>query len=202
MKPPLISLVSLSLLVACGQAEKRVEDAPAKAEVATYVNEAALPKDWPMPGPYNEVVEKNYPVYRAAETEKGGQTRSFWTLFSHIKSNDIPMTAPVEMKMEEGEGGEMEMTAMGFLYQDNTVGEVGQSGRNVVVKDVPAMTVLSYAWMGPKTDETIAQAQTLLEAKASALKITIEGFRLLGYNGPSVPKAKRTHELQAIFKKK
>lgn len=198
MKTSLISLVSLGLLVATGCAEQKPSGEPAK--VQTYVNEASLPKGWPMPGPYNEVTKKEYPVYRVAVTEAGGQTRSFWTLFQHIQKNDIPMTAPVEMKMGEKDG-DMEMTSMGFLYQDTSVGQLGADGEKVEVTDVPAMTVLSYAWMGPENSEAVAVAKEALTKALAEQKLTAEGFRLLGYNGPSVPKAKRTYELQAIFKK-
>ena len=199
MKAPLISLVSLSLLVATGCAESKASSDAPKAEA--YVNEASLPKGWPQPGPYNEVTQKKYPVYRAAFTESGGRTRSFWTLFQHIKSKDIPMTAPVEMTMEEKDGS-MEMAAMGFLYQDPSVGEVGADGDKVEVTDVPAMTVLSYAWMGANNGMAVEKARVALEAKLAEEKLTAESYRILGYNGPSVPKAKRTHELQAILKDK
>ncbi|MGJ8724754.1 MAG: heme-binding protein [Roseibacillus sp.] len=198
MKTPLISLVSLGLLVASGCAEQKAVDPQAKE--VSYVDEAQLPKGWPAPGPYGEVAQKEYPVYRVAFTESGGRTRSFWTLFQHIQSKDIPMTAPVEMKMGEKDG-EMEMTSMGFLYQDTTVGEVGADGERVEVTDVPAMTVLSYAWMGPNNDEAVEKARLALDSKAAEQELKVESYRLLGYNGPSVPKAKRTHELQAILKK-
>ena len=198
MKIPLISLVSLGLLVASGCAEQKNVDSPAKE--ASYVDEAQLPKGWPKPGPFGEVTKKEYPVYRVAVTESGGRTRSFWTLFQHIKSKDIPMTAPVEMKMGEKDG-EMEMTSMGFLYQDTSVGEVGADGEKVEVTDVPAMTVLSYAWMGPNNSKAVETARAALDSKITEQKLEVKSYRLLGYNGPSVPKAKRTHELQAILKK-
>ena len=200
MKTPLISLVSLSLLLASGCADTKPEADAAKKEAPSYVDEASLPKGWPAPGPYDEVSEKEYPVYRVAKTEAGGQTRSFWTLFQHIKSKDIPMTAPVEMKMEEQEG-EMEMTSMGFLYQNTTVGSVGMDGEKVEVTDVPAMTVLSYAWMGPENKKTVAKARAALDAQLEEKKLKAESYRLLGYNGPGTPKAKRTFELQAVIKK-
>ena len=164
------------------------------------MDEAELPKGWPAPGPYDEVTKKEYPVYRAAFTENGGQTRSFWTLFQHIKSKDIPMTAPVEMKMGEKDG-EMEMTSMGFLYQDISVGEEGADGEKVEVTDVPAMTVLSYAWMGPNNNKAVEKARAALNTKVAEMEVEVEGYRLLGYNGPGTPKSKRTHELQAILKK-
>ena len=198
MKTPLISILSLGLLTAASCAEQKTVDKP--VEKASYVDEAKLPKGWPKPGPYGEVTQKEYPVYRAAFTESGGRTRSFWTLFQHIQSKDIPMTAPVEMKMGEKDG-EMEMTSMGFLYQDTSVGEAGADGEKVAVTDVPAMTVLSYAWMGPNNNKSVEKARAALDGKVAELEVQVEGYRLLGYNGPSVPKAKRTHELQVILKK-
>ena len=69
-------------------------------EKPSYQSEAPLPEGWPAPGPYDQVSEKTYPKYRAAVTT-GGSGMSFWTLFSHIKKKEIPMTAPVEMKMED-----------------------------------------------------------------------------------------------------
>lgn len=198
MKTPLISLVSLTLLVSIGCAEREAKSQA--AATASYVDEAQLPKGWPKPGPYNEVSTKKYPVYRAAFTTSEGQTRSFWTLFQHIQSKDIPMTAPVEMKMDEKDG-EMEMTSMGFLYQDTSVGETGADGEKVEVTDVPAMTVLSYAWMGPRDAKAVKVARAALDAELKKQNLSAESFRVLGYNSPSVPKSKRAHELQAVLKK-
>lgn len=198
MKSPLISLLSLGLLLSAGLAEEK--PAPAPAAKSQYVDEASLPEGWPMPGPYDKVSKKEYPIYRAAYTSGTGEGRSFWTLFSHIKSHDIPMTAPVEMEMTEVDG-EMEMTTMGFLYQNPKVGEEGMDGEKVKVMTVSAMTVLSYTWMGPNNDSALATAKAALDAELEKQGAKALGFRVLGYNGPSVPKAKRTHEMQAILKK-
>ena len=199
MKVPVISLVSLSLLVASGHAQQKREIIPAEAKTESYVNEAKLPEGWPVPGPYNEVTKKEYPVYRVAVTENGGRTRAFWTLFSHIQSKSISMTAPVEMTMEEKEGA-MKMTAMGFLYQSTSVGALGADGEKVEVTDVPALTALSYAWQGENSKKAVAEARVALDAELARQKLEAEGYRILGYNGPNVPKTKRTHELQAILK--
>jgi hypothetical protein len=127
------------------------EEAEAKAPV--YVSEAPLPKGWPNPGPYNEVAEKEYPKYRAAIT-KGSSGLSFWTLFGHIKKKDIPMTAPVEMKMEEKDG-KMEKVNMAFLYQNTEVGKTGADGKSIEVKDVEKSKAFSYAWMGNDSSDQI-----------------------------------------------
>ncbi len=168
-----------------------------EAAQPVYVSEAPLPKGWPQPGPYNEVAEKQYPEYRVAFT-KGGSGLSFWTLFSHIQKNDIPMTAPVEMPMEAKDGG-MKKAAMGFLYQNTEVGKTGADGKSVEVKDVKKASVLSYTWMGDDSEAEVKKARTALEAALEKKGIKAESFRLLGYNGPGTPRKKRTYELQALL---
>jgi len=58
-----------------------------------YKEESPLPKGWPEPGPFNQVVRKKYPAYRAAFTKEGSPNGGFMKLFRHIQRNDIPMTA-------------------------------------------------------------------------------------------------------------
>ncbi len=181
----------MSLITSCvGQVD------PAAAPA--YVNEAPLPKGWPKPGPYNEVTEKSLPAYRAAFTENTGEGTAFWTLFLHIKRNDIPMTAPVEMPMAEADG-KLSQAGMAFLYQNEGVGETGPDGSKVVVKDVPPTKVLSYTWQGPDTKANIATARAQLDAALAKRKMSPKSFRLLGYNGPGTPRDKRTWELQAVI---
>jgi hypothetical protein len=190
MKRMLLGAMAWSL-VACGVAQQ-----PQTGE-SPYVAEAPLPKGWPQPGPYGEVVRKKLPAYRAAFTSAGGRGSSFWTLFMHIKKNDIPMTAPVEMAME-AEGDGMKMASMAFLYQNAEVGSPGSSGA-VEVKDIPAAEVLSYAWQGGDGEEKVQLAKTKLEEKLSAEKRKAKSYRLLGYNGPGTPREKSTWELQAVL---
>ena len=197
MKGPLVSVVSLGLLVSAGLAE---EKGGKMTHENGYVSQASLPEGWPMPGPFHQVTPKTYPVYRAAYTSGSGQTRSFWALFNHIKREKIPMTAPVEMEVQSV-NGELEMTTMGFLYQSPEVGEQGLAGEKVRVMDVPAMRVLSYAWIGPNNEDNQLIAKKALDSALAAESEAAIGFRILGYNGPSVPKAKRTHEMQAILPK-
>ncbi len=174
-------------------------EAPKEPKAIEYSSEANLPKGWPTPGPYNEVSEKTYPAYRAAFAENG----SFWTLFRHIKKNSIPMTAPVEMDITTtGENDTLKKSTMAFLYLDQEVGQLGADGKNVVVKDVPSMKALSYTWMGARNDAAMKKAKAALDAELTKRGITERDYRLLGYNGPSTPRAKRTHELQAMLPSK
>lgn len=184
-----------ALLAACDlQADPGAAAVPAPAPA--YVDEAPLPQGWPKPGPYDQVSEKTYPAYRAAFTNGKGETSAFWTLFAHIKKNDIPMTAPVEMTME---GEDFKQSSMAFLYQNGKVGSAGPDGARVEVRDVPATTTLSYTWQGSDSKEKLGKAKGALEAALAERKAAAKGFRLLGYNGPGTPRAKRTWELQALL---
>ncbi len=165
----------------------------------SYVSEAPLPEGWPQPGPYDQVSEKSYPKYRAAFTTRKGRSLAFFKLFGHIKKNDIPMTAPVEMEMDSGEQG-LEMSTMAFLYQSGKVGVIGPAGNQLEVRDVPAAKVLTYTWQGEDSKANIAKAKEALETALGEKKSGEKTFRLLGYNGPGTPSAKRTWELQALLK--
>jgi hypothetical protein len=172
-------------------------DTPSAA--ASYVAEAPLPQGWPQPGPYDQVSLKSYPAYRAAFTQQKGESRAFWKLFSHIRQNKIPMTAPLEMEMDLAKP-DGEMASMAFLYQSPAVGKTGPAGNAVQVRDVAATRALSYTWQGPDSKENLTRAKTALETKMAAENIQPESFRLLGYNGPRTPRSKRTWELQALLK--
>ena len=185
-------------MIALGMACCAYSEEAAKEKSAGYNNEAPLPEGWPDPGPFNEVSMKTYPAYRAAVADQDGETRAFWTLFSHIKKNDIPMTAPVEMEMAN-EDGDLEQQNMSFLYQNVNVGKAGPDGDNVEVKDVPKMKVLSYAWHGKKSDDQMGEVYTKLEKELEAKGLKAKSYRLLGYNGPRTPDREKTWELQAVL---
>ncbi len=188
------------LVLACLAASDAPAQNPTPTQPPAYVDEAPLPKGWPKPGPYDQVSEKSYPPYRAAFTTAKRENGAFGTLFSHIQKNDIPMTAPVEISMAEGDGQNLRQTSLAFLYQDTAVGKTGADGANVEVRDVPAMKTLSYTWQGDRNEANIAKAKAALEAALKDRKIEAKGFRLLGYNGPGIPEFKRTWELQALLR--
>jgi hypothetical protein len=103
------------------------------------------------------------------------------------------------MTMKDESGGGMKMERMGFLYQSPEVGKPGADGETVNVRDVPALSVLSYTWQGPRGDAEVAKARAAIDAVLAEKKLKAAGYRLFGYNSPSVPRKKQTYELQAVL---
>ena len=180
--------------------ENPAKNAAKQAGSSRYISEAPLPKGWPEPGPYKQVTRKIYPDYRAAFASSNSPNGGFRTLFSHIKSKGIPMTAPVEMTMREGENNGMQMEEMAFLYQNTQVGKTGGDGDAIVVRDVPAQEALSYAWQGLRSKSSIARARKALDEALAAQGLKASGYRLLGYNSPFILPWRQTHELQALLR--
>ena len=204
MKNPIriVSCLLVSLLPAMGEPASKSDGkkSPVPAAAPKYQGESPLPKGWPEPGPFDQVVRKKYPAYRAAFTKEGSPNGGFMKLFRHIQRNDIPMTAPVEMKLDAAETKGMKMEQMGFLYQSPEVGKTGADGAEVEVRDIPAKDALSYAWQGVRNDATTAKARAAVDAELAKQNLSASGYRLLGYNSPFIPRSKQTHELQALIK--
>jgi hypothetical protein len=193
-------LLAMTILPGAAQpASKHFAKPAGPASEPVYLSESALPKGWPTPGPFNQVTRKKYPAYRAAFTPGSSPNGGFWTLFKHIKRNGIPMTSPVEMTMKDEPGGGMKMERMGFLYQSPEVGKPGADGEAVNVRDIPALSVLGYTWQGPRGEAEIAKARAAIDAVLVEKNLKAAGYRLFGYNSPSVPRKQQTYELQAIL---
>jgi hypothetical protein len=171
------------------------------------LKEAKLPAGFPSPGPVGEIIVKEYPAYRMARVHRGeggvagGPNVMFRPLFNHIKRNDIPMTAPVEMgyseHVESGEGA----SSMAFLYGEPSWGMSGADAadRRVVVEDVPAMTLLSIGVRGGYTDANFKKALSRLSewVKQREQQVRVDGPpRYLGYNSPFVPSLLKYGEVQ------
>jgi hypothetical protein len=177
-----------------------------------WIREAALPEGFPSPGPPGKVLVKEYPAYRmaafvAGEDAGASQNTMFWPLFEHIKRNDIAMTAPVEVgypaavRTRPGDAATARPVSMAFLYRQPTLGSVGadQADGRVVVKDVPALTVLSVGIRGNYTSRRFAKALAQLDQwlADNPGRAAIAGEpRYLGYNSPMVPGFLRYGEVQ------
>ena len=192
---PLIASLLALPIAACAQTTQ-----PDKPFV---MGEAKLPAGFPAPGKVDEIVIKNYPAYRAARVSSdAGQNRMFNTLFNHIQSNDIKMTAPVEMTYEAGEKTPAtQPAAMSFLYAEPTLGQPGKTG-DVDVIDLPAASYVSIGVRGSYTPERFAESLKKLHDWLSVNPTyAIAGSpRYLGYNSPFVPPPMRYGEVQIQVK--
>lgn len=122
--------------------------------------EAPLPDGYNAPTPEGAIELKTYPTVRRAEVDSKdifmswifGQSRAFWTLFNHIKSRNIAMTAPVEFDFKNADNtrkflGNTDWT-MSFLYRTPNLGPTGDAGNDVIVVDRPEVTVLTLGLEG------------------------------------------------------
>jgi hypothetical protein len=161
----------------------------------TPLREAELPVGFPAPTPVLEIELKQYPAYRMASAPSGGMGGGFWTLFRHIESHEIAMTAPVEMTY--GEGAAPREERMAFLYGSMEIGATGRDGQ-VEVIDVEPARVVSLGCRGRMTRERIAQAQAELErwVESSGTWEAAGPLRSMGYNSPMVPAARSYFEVQ------
>jgi NADH dehydrogenase [ubiquinone] 1 alpha subcomplex assembly factor 1 len=167
------------------------------------VLEAGIPEGFPQWTPVGEIQIQEYPAYRMAQTtiQRSGSNRAFFKLFGHIKSQDIPMTAPVEMSYTVGED-RMAQSSMGFLYKSQQVGQANDEGQ-VQVVDIPAQLILSAGMRGFDTRTTVAQTTARLEDWLRANpEWTADGpLRTMVYNGPMVGGSKRYFEVQYPVKR-
>ena len=163
--------------------------------------EAPVPAGFPAPTPVGVVEIKKLPIYRMAKVNNTGGGNNFFTLFNHIKKNNIEMTAPVEMTMAEKNGKYTE-SSMAFLYQETTLGKVGPQG-NIAVLDTKECMVASIGMRGSPTAEAIESAKRWLieKIKTAPEAYEIEGeLKVMGYNSPFMPEKLRYYEVQLQLK--
>ena len=160
------------------------------------IMEAPLPVGFPYPAPAGEIRVVEYPQYRMARAGMGmGRSNgAFFTLFRHISDRDIAMTAPVEMTMDMEKGRAIDM---GFMYRTPDMGAAGEAGR-VMVEDIQPMTVVTIGVRGrvegAATDEALSELEAWLAARPDWE--AAGNPRLMGYNGPSVPRRRQFSEVQ------
>lgn len=162
--------------------------------------EAEMPQGFPGHTPVGTIEVKTYPAYRKASA--AGAT-AFWKLFAHISSNDIAMTAPVEITYGQPDEQQRGESSMAFLYGRPDMGEAGPKGL-VEVDDVQAMTVVSIGVRGAHTtaavEEARRQLRTWLDERADEYRAA-GPLRVMGYNSPMVPAERRFFEVQIPVEK-
>ncbi len=157
-------------------------------------HEAELPVGFPTYTPVGAIEVKKYPQYRKA-TSSG-----FWRLFMHIKTNSIAMTAPVEMSYtKKGDG--LNQADMAFLYGKPTIGKVNKDG-TVKVSDVQPQHVVSVGVRGSTSSKVVQEKAARLRKwiEANELYEADGDVRVMGYNSPMVPNARKYFEVQIPVK--
>lgn len=169
------------------------------------VREAAVPEGWPEVTPVGKIMVKSYPLYREAvvadaDLQSRGMDSMFRTLFGHIKSNDIAMTAPVDMTFEPSDDADAAsyMSTMAFLYRRPSQGSAGPEGA-VEVRDLSPQTFVSVGVRGDystkRFDRHLPMLTSWLESNGSAWRRS-GSPRYLGYNGPFTLPFMRYGEVQ------
>lgn len=159
------------------------------------LKEAELPEGFPGYTPVGTIEVKQYPVMRKAMAD--GSNR-FWSLFRHIKANNVAMTAPVEMRMGDAKTPAGREEAMAFFYERADQGTPGSAG-GVSVVDDEALTVVSIGCRGRRTTESVEKARQQLLAwiEARSDQYEVSGpLRVMGYNSPFVPVNRQFYEVQ------
>ncbi len=163
------------------------------------IAEANLPVGFPPCTPVGEVEVKLYPGYRAAVTRDSGT--AFWRLFLHIKKNNVAMTAPVEMTLEDNTQRPL---LMAFLYERPDQGNPGEDGA-VEVRDLPGGWFVSTGMRGPRSNQALQLArqrvQDWLAHHGNGWEVAGPP-RLLGYNSPFIPRDKYYWEYQIPVREK
>lgn len=164
--------------------------------------ESDLPKGFPEPCALGEIQLKQYPSYRLARAPSK-KDNSFFTLFNHIKSNKIEMTAPVEMRYDEADQ-KYQQIDMAFLYGAPEWGKLGDAGKGVIVEDIPAMSTVAIGLTG----DFDPNASTYIEALESWVAQNASDYerdgrvRVMGYNSPFVWKSQRFFEIEIPVRKR
>lgn len=164
--------------------------------------ESDLPKGFPEPCALGEIQLKHYPSYRLARAPSK-KDNAFFTLFNHIKSNNIEMTAPVEMRYDESDQ-KYQQIDMAFLYGAPDWGKLGDAGKGVIVEDIPAMSTVAIGLTGDFDPNASAYIETLESWLAqNASDYERDGkVRVLGYNSPFVWKSQRFFEIEIPVRKR
>ena len=164
--------------------------------------ESDVPKGFPEPCALGEIQLKHYPSYRLARASSK-KDNAFFTLFNHIKSNNIEMTAPVEMRYDES-NQKYQQIDMAFLYGAPDWGKLGDAGKGVIVEDIPAMSTVAIGLTGDFDPNASAYIETLESWLAqNASDYERDGkVRVLGYNSPFVWKSQRFFEIEIPVRKR
>ncbi|MGD1917037.1 MAG: heme-binding protein [Phycisphaerales bacterium] len=155
-----------------------------------------------------------------------GMNMAFFPLFRHIKDREIAMTAPVEAdlpmmarnaatQLEDGDASDIESRTgemtVSFLYRTSELGPTGDAEENVRVIDTKPVTVVALGIRGTMNNDRIEREIEKLygwiadqgdtnagpDGEQASGRWSADGDpRILGYNGPDVPRRDQWWEVQ------
>lgn len=206
--------VTLASALALPAAASLVDDpanpqaGPPAAEPKAADADAPLPEGFPSATRPGAIEVKSYPAYRSAVAKGDGMTTAsgdflFWSLFRHIETKGVAMTAPVINTFESermlDEPSTRGRVTMEFLYRQPDQGETGAGVGAVEVVDHPAGQYVCLGVQGRMGPETMKQGLDQLRRwlDQHQAEWTAAGSpRRLGYHGPMTPADQRLWELQ------
>lgn len=207
-----LTLTSLfSLVGGLASADEPAGKAPTQ-EPKPADSDAPLPAGFPTATRPGVVEIKAYPVYRSALAKGEGMTVNssdflFWSLFRHIETKGVAMTAPVINTYESEQMVDDPTTrgnvTMEFLYEKPDQGEAGQGVGAVQVVDHEPGQFLCLGVQGRMNDKEMKEGLDTLRTWLDEHKNewTAAGPpRRLGYHGPMTPVAQRLWEVQIPVK--
>lgn len=163
------------------------------------MTDTKLPVGYPAPTPPGAIELKHYASVRRAEftSDSSNGMNGFWPLFQHIQRNDIAMTAPVEMEMEDVDNdGQADEYTMTFLYHTPEDGPVGEDG-DIEIVDTEPTTWLAIGVRGRSQSAMEQAVRELDESLAEQDEwVRVGEPRTLGYNGPNVAWDRQWWEVQ------
>lgn len=175
---------------------------------------APLPEGFPPPTPAGKIEVKEYPAYRSGTVNYEGRLSqatgaAFEPLYRHITSNDISMTAPVEVRyplvtLQAGREGteEQGQAEVSFLYRHPDI-QPQQLAPEIRVKDSAPMTVISVGIQGPYSYASYQQGLEQLShwlAQYPAYQVAGPPRRFF-YDSPFIPAALKRSEVQIPIRK-
>ncbi len=173
-------------------------------------NTEPWPEGFPELTAPNQIEVKQYPSYRAATYQTRGElsqaaNQAFSPLYQHISTNNISMTAPVETRYPEStlEGTSSGVAEVSFLYRRREI-VPAEIAKNIELKDIPAMMVVSLGLKGAYSYESYQQGlkrlSDWLEQHPDYQRVG--NPRRFFYDGPFVPDGMKRSEVQIPIEKR
>ena len=152
------------------------------------------------PSPEQTLTIREIPASRQLKTIRTGDYFQidgvlFSDLFNYLRSHELTMTVPVAAEIGE-------TSSMAFYVDDKDLPKVGEGQGNVLIREVPPMTVAVLAFTGENSPERyrngVAELQRLID---EGKKYQVDGkFYVTYWDSPMWPAFLRHYEITVPVK--